>query len=71
MENSPYGRSFAKLRAKSCSMFAFSGLKRLLCMSSVFLSIVFSGFSQAVQFDSELSSSLDKEILKILLGLLV
>lgn len=40
-------------------------------MSSVFLSIVFSGFSRAVQFDSELSSSLDKEIRKILLGLLV
>lgn len=47
--------------------FAFSGLKKLLCMLSAFLSVLFSGSSRTVQFDSKLSSSLDNKILKILL----
>lgn len=53
------------LGPKAVVCFAFNGLKRLLCMLSVFLSVS----SRTVQFDSKLSISLEKEILKILLWL--
>lgn len=50
------------LGPKATRCFVFSGLKMLLCMLSVFHSVLASGPARTVQFDSELSSSLGKQI---------
>lgn len=63
------GGVLLSLGPKATGCFAFGGLKRLLCMLSVFHSVLISGPARTVQFNGESFSSLGKEMVKIFVWL--